>query len=60
MDTLSLAPIIDAWFERRAELTLNAVPADLAQALEAVVAALNAGKPVDAVLRWIDGDDANE
>ncbi len=43
MDTLSLAPIIDAWFERRAELTLNAVPAELAQALEAVVAALNAG-----------------
>jgi len=43
MDTLSLAPIIDAWFERRAELTLNAVPADLAQALDAVVAALNDG-----------------
>ncbi|MGC4083373.1 MAG: 2,3,4,5-tetrahydropyridine-2,6-dicarboxylate N-succinyltransferase [Vicinamibacterales bacterium] len=43
MDILSLAPTIDAWFERRSELSLSAVPADLTQALDQVIAALNAG-----------------
>ena len=43
MDILALAPVIDAWFERRAELSLSAVPADLASALDQVIAALNHG-----------------
>ena len=43
MDTLALAPVIDAWFERRAELSLSAVPAELATALDHVVGALNSG-----------------
>ena len=43
MDILALAPVIDAWFERRAELSLSAVPAELASALDQVVAALNRG-----------------
>jgi len=43
MDNLALAPVIDAWFERRAELSLSAVPADLASALDQVIAALNHG-----------------
>ena len=43
MDTLALAPVIDAWFERRAELSLSAVPAELASALDHVVGALNSG-----------------
>jgi 2,3,4,5-tetrahydropyridine-2-carboxylate N-succinyltransferase len=43
MDTQSLASIVDAAWERRAELSLDAVPADLAQALDQVIAALNDG-----------------
>jgi len=43
MDILALAPVVDAWFERRAELSLTAVPADLASALDQVIAALNRG-----------------
>ena len=43
MDTLSLAPVIDAWFERRSEISLSAVPAELAAALDQVIAALDRG-----------------
>ena len=43
MDTLSLAPLVDAWFERRSEISLAAVPADLATALDHVIAALDSG-----------------
>ena len=43
MDTLSLAPVIDAWFDRRSEISLTAVPADLAAALDQVIAALDSG-----------------
>ena len=43
MDTLSLAPVIEAWFDRRSEIALSAVPADLAAALDQVIAALNSG-----------------
>ncbi len=43
MDTLSLVPIIEAWFERRSEIALTAVPADLAAALDQVIAALDSG-----------------
>ena len=43
MDTLSLAPVIDTWFEQRSEISLGAVPADLAAALDQVIAALDSG-----------------
>jgi len=43
MDILSRAPVIDAWFERRAEISLAAVPAELSTALDAVIAALGSG-----------------
>ncbi len=43
MDTLSLAPLVDAWFERRSEISLAAVPADLVTALDHVIAALDSG-----------------
>ncbi len=43
MDILSLAPVIDSWFERRSEIALAAVPADLASALDQVIAALDSG-----------------
>ena len=43
MDTLSLAPVIDTWFEHRSEISLSAVPADLAAALDQVIAALDSG-----------------
>ena len=43
MDILSLAPVIDAWFERRSEISLAAVPADLASALDQVIAGLDSG-----------------
>jgi len=43
MDTLSLAPVIDTWFEQRSEISLSAVPADLAAALDQVIAALDSG-----------------
>ena len=43
MDILSLAPVIDAWFERRSEISLAAVPADLATALDQVIAGLDSG-----------------
>ncbi len=43
MDILSLAPVIDAWFERRSEIALTAVATDLATALDQVIAALDSG-----------------
>ena len=44
METLSLAAVIDAAFERRAEVTPRQVPAELAEALDRVIEGLNAGK----------------
>ncbi len=44
MDIIALQPIIDAAFERRADLNPNAVPPELAQALDAVLAALETGE----------------
>jgi len=43
MNTLSLAPLIDAAFERRADISPAAVPADLTDALDLVIGALNRG-----------------
>jgi 2,3,4,5-tetrahydropyridine-2-carboxylate N-succinyltransferase len=43
MPTSSLAPIIDAAFERRADITFQTVQPELASALEQVLAGLNAG-----------------
>jgi 2,3,4,5-tetrahydropyridine-2-carboxylate N-succinyltransferase len=43
MDTRTLPAIVDEAFERRAELSASAVPAELAQALDEVVAGLNSG-----------------
>ena len=43
MDILSLAPVVDGWFERRTELSTNAVPAELVSALDAVIGALESG-----------------
>ncbi|MGE3956411.1 MAG: 2,3,4,5-tetrahydropyridine-2,6-dicarboxylate N-succinyltransferase [Vicinamibacterales bacterium] len=43
MDTLSLAPLIDGWFDRRTELSPDAVPTDLASALDEVLSGLNDG-----------------
>ena len=43
MDTLSLVPLIDAAFERRADLTPASVPPNLAAALDSVIDALNNG-----------------
>ena len=43
MDTLTLASTVDAAFERRAEISPNVVPADLANALGQVIDALNRG-----------------
>jgi len=43
MDMLSLAPIIEAAFERRAEISSASVPPDLAGALDRVIDALNRG-----------------
>jgi 2,3,4,5-tetrahydropyridine-2,6-dicarboxylate N-succinyltransferase len=43
MDILSLEPVIDAAFERRAEISLDAVPSDLAHALDQVIDGLNRG-----------------
>ncbi|MFN7914291.1 MAG: 2,3,4,5-tetrahydropyridine-2,6-dicarboxylate N-succinyltransferase [Vicinamibacterales bacterium] len=53
MDILSLAPVIDSWFERRTELSTTAVPTDLGAALDAVMAALEAGSA--RVAEKIDG-----
>ncbi|NOT28031.1 MAG: 2,3,4,5-tetrahydropyridine-2,6-dicarboxylate N-succinyltransferase [Acidobacteria bacterium] len=43
METLSLTAVIDAAFERRAELTPRQVPAELAEALGHVIDGLNTG-----------------
>jgi 2,3,4,5-tetrahydropyridine-2-carboxylate N-succinyltransferase len=43
MDTLSLAPLIDTAFERRAEISPASVPPELANALDLVIGALNSG-----------------
>jgi 2,3,4,5-tetrahydropyridine-2-carboxylate N-succinyltransferase len=43
MESLSLAAVIDAAFERRAEVTPRQVPAELARALDSVINGLNAG-----------------
>ncbi len=44
MPTQTLESLIDAAFERRAELSPSAVPTDLSQALDRVIADLNAGR----------------
>jgi 2,3,4,5-tetrahydropyridine-2-carboxylate N-succinyltransferase len=44
MDILSLTPLIDAAFERRADISPSSVPQDLAEALDLVIDALNRGK----------------
>jgi 2,3,4,5-tetrahydropyridine-2-carboxylate N-succinyltransferase len=54
MDNQTLASLIDAAFERRTELTPAAVPADLASALDQVLAGLNSGAL--RVAEKIDGD----
>ena len=43
MTTHSLASIIDAAFERRADITPQSVPQELAHALDQVLAGLNTG-----------------
>jgi len=43
MDILSIAPLIDAAFERRAEISPSSAPPDLAGALDRVIDALNRG-----------------
>ena len=43
METVSLAAVIDAAFERRAEITPGQTPVGLAQALDQVIDGLNAG-----------------
>ena len=43
METRSLAAVVDAAFERRAQITPSQVPADLADALGQVIEGLNAG-----------------
>ena len=43
MNTLALAPVIDAAFERRNELSLSDVPHELVEALDEVIAGLNRG-----------------
>ena len=53
MDTQSLASIIEAAFERRAEISSAAVPRDLNRALDQVIEALNRG--VARVAEKIDG-----
>ena len=44
MTTHTLESLIDAAFERRADITPTNVPADLAQALSEIVGGLNAGR----------------
>src|SRR5687768_1931449 len=44
MDTQQLAAVIDAAFERRAELTPAQIPAELAAAVDEVLEGLNAGR----------------
>src|SRR4029450_8454570 len=44
MTTHTLESLIDAAFERRADITPANVPADLAQALSEIVGGLNAGR----------------
>jgi 2,3,4,5-tetrahydropyridine-2-carboxylate N-succinyltransferase len=43
MDTLALAPVIDAAFERRAEISPSSVPRELSEALDRVLDGLNRG-----------------
>ena len=54
MTTHTLASIIDAAFERRADITPQSVPPDVANALDQVLAGLNAGHL--RVAEKIDGD----
>lgn len=44
METTTLQPVIDAAFDRRAELSPASVPRDLAEALDHVLEELNAGR----------------
>jgi 2,3,4,5-tetrahydropyridine-2-carboxylate N-succinyltransferase len=53
MDTQSLTTIIDAAFERRAELSPSAVPAELKRTLDEIIDALNRG--VVRVAEKVDG-----
>ena len=44
METLSLAAVIDAAFERRADITPSQTPAGLTEAIDQVIDGLNTGR----------------